>query len=585
MSGSLPVVEWDRDVVQSKLTQQAQALFEHYQEHKSIASIQTSPSGSLDGLIVKYSKSGDESKSIIRFIETECVLTDEHFGKKTKIMPFWKDIISDIYDTLTEDGKRYYKEVVLEVPRGCAKTLTIAHLVCYHMIKNENMDMFVCSRSKEQAEILFGMVKAQLKKNPWLAKQIKNPSTKPSKTSLESARKELINKKKNNRLRIGSSLAEGKHGFAPSLVVIDESHALNDGGALLEAFTTGEHKRSDSLVIQISSAGHDRSSFFYGQHLKALKHLDGTEPQLNFYARIYSLPEHLDWKDPRNWALAIPSLGYTLSLATLARKFETLPARSFRTYYLGQWCSGDEEGWKVSTDVWDSLADPLLKMETFAGEPCECGYDHAYGNYDSPALVVKFRRGDKRYVFPFIWVTPKTFEHRIKNENAAFDVWRQQGTVLISGTDMVDEHDIVNFIVGLNEKFPIKKFTFDRQFKMRSLGKELDTVLGEAVIIAQDPRAHMLFPHVEKTERIIFNHLITHDGNGLMSWQIGNVKMKRVGSMANPLPDKNAAGCHIDCVMALFYAIACEDTEESGLGSMGEDFTEGDFTKAEGSMW
>jgi phage terminase large subunit-like protein len=241
-----------------------------------------------------------------------------------------------------------------------------------------------------------------------------------------------------------------------------------------------------------------------------------------------------------------------------------MSGRSFRTFYLNQWFTGDEDGSQVTTDNWNRLADSELQMEDFAGEPCECGYDHAYGNFDSPALVVKFRRGDKRFVFPFIWVTPKTFEHRIKNENAAYDLWREQGLVMLSGTDMVDEQDIVSFIKQLNDRHPITHLTFDRQFKMRSLGKQLDEVLGSSVIIAQDPRAHILFPHMEKFERMVFNNLIVHDGNGLLSWQISNVKMERIGSMANPLPSKKASRLHIDAVMALFYSIACEEVEDSG---------------------
>jgi len=584
----MPSMESKALAVQDTLIQQADALHKFYAEHKSISELSKDGVAieGLENFAIKHSKTGQDSKRIISFIENECVLTGDQRGVRAWLMPFWKDIISDIYDDVTENGDRYVRDAVISIGRKCSKTTTIAWLVTAHMVFDQNIDIFVVSRSKEQARILFDFVKVQLECNPNLGKLIKNPSTKNSKTSLESARLELVNRKKRNRLRIGSSLGDTLHGFNPSIVILDEGHAIKDGGALYEAFATGNHLRKNALIIQISSAGHDRSTFFYQQYLKAVSHLDGSKPQMRFYAKIYGLKEKEDYRDPRNWVKAVPSLGYSFSLVDCATKYETLPARSFRTLYLNQWHQGEDEGWVITPDSWNLLADSTLKIEDFAGEPCVCGYDHATGRFDTPALVVMFRRGDKRYVFPFVWISKNTLESRIKNENAAYDDWRQAGQVILSGDDAIVEDDILNFLIQLNNVSPIKKLNFDAQFRMFSLGQSFDKTFGDAVIMAQDPRAFKMRPHFDRLETMVSTNLICHSGAGIMSWQIGNVKMEAIDRLGNLLPSKKKSKLRIDLVMALSYAVASEDVEDSSTGTMGEDFADSPPDKdMSGGLW
>lgn len=135
------------------------------------------------------------------------------------------------------------------------------------------------------------------------------------------------------RYKVAAASRRGGRGLSGDLVLLDEirEHQTWDAWA---AVTKTTMARPKPQIVALSNAGDDQSVVL--NHLRELgeKSLDGTDGDFGFFE--WSAEPDCDLDDQRQWALANPSLGFTITEQAIMSALGTDPEWIFRTEVLCQ---------------------------------------------------------------------------------------------------------------------------------------------------------------------------------------------------------------------------------------------------------
>lgn len=211
----------------------------------------------------------------------------------------------------------------------------LAAAVALYMLYADNepsAEVYGAAADRQQASIVFDVAKKMVEMTPALMRRSK----------IMAAQKRLVNYSNAGFYQVLSADVANKHGLNISCVVLDECHALPNRD-LFDVLTKGSSDaRQNPLHFLITTAGNDRNSFCYELHQKSLDILSGRIIDPTFYPVVYSLSDDADWENEKNWYLANPSLGHTITVERMRDAFRDAknnPADeiTFRWLRLNQW--------------------------------------------------------------------------------------------------------------------------------------------------------------------------------------------------------------------------------------------------------
>lgn len=120
------------------------------------------------------------------------------------------------------------------------------------------------------------------------------------------------------------------------------------------------------------------------------------------------------------------------------------------------------------------------------------------------------------------WLPEETA--KLLRDRVPYEHWADQGWLTLTDGNEVDFPRIVDEIGELASKFAIQEIRYDRAYAAQVM-QEVEAIHG--VRRAEFPQTMMQFTLPSKLfERAIGKRLIRHQGNPLMTWQIGNCKVK-----------------------------------------------------------
>ncbi len=273
-----------------------------------------------------------------------------------------------------------------------------------------------------------------------------------------------------------------------------------------------------------------------------------------FYGEIYAADKDDDPHDEKTWFKANPSLGTDadspLKLSSFRQDYESAkqePSQwpAFLRLRLDIWLTA-ENGWLDEAcpngiSDWDSgpterankkrridcyepfTMEQLIEMANELGSQAWLGMDFAAVR-DTNAAVVAVKRVDGViYVYPFVWLPEREAERQ--NKRVPYKTWSEAGHIKLTSGDVVDYNTVFEDLVQIVKNFGVSKFYYDSQFQAEWLTQRLaDETSAERV---EFPQTIMEYgPIVKEVERMIIGHEIRHNGNPLMTWQIGNAQAK-----------------------------------------------------------
>jgi len=538
-----------------------------------------------------------KADNAIRFFENLRHTKSPFYSRLFELLPWERQIVSDIYGTVNKRGVRLYKYVYIEVPKKNGKSeLGAAFALKQLFFDGEiNGEVYGCAGDKEQATLVFDVACEMIEQVPELKER-----TKPNFST-----KMLTDKKSGTFYKVMSSEAYTKHGLNLSACIFDELH-VQPTRDLFDVMTKGAGEtRLQPLWIMITTAGDDpdRTTIGWEVHekaesiLKAREAGDAGKDIPFWYPSIYGYYGE-DIYNEKHWHIANPSLGHTFTIekmrdAAMEAKQSKADERLFRWLRLNQWVTTKLSTW-LPLDLFDATVGKWSRADLL-GKDCYLGMDlSTTTDLSAICLVFPPQSGfdDWRVIWD-CWIPEDNMQDRIRADRVPYDEWARGGWLFPTKGDIIDSTLIRDRILELDKLYNIIEIGADLSFATMLI-QELEQERMKVIDIPQqystltdpmnmiDVLLHQkIMMDVEDGESVEAPAL-THEAHPVARWCFGNTSISKNGN-AQIKYVKERKGKNLDrskridlttawvCAMARakFYRSSKSVYEKRGIRSVG----------------
>jgi len=502
----------------------------------------------------------------IRFIELLRHVKGRWGGDRIVLEAWQKFSLACVFGWLRKsDGGRRFRTVYEEVPRKNAKTTKLAGVGLYMLAADSEWgaEVYSAATTRDQAKIVFEIGQLMSRADGAFR----------SRFGVETLTHSLLVKETASKFVPLSAEGTTLDGLNVSCALIDELHA-HKTRAVHDVLDSGTGSRLQPLIWKITTAGSNRAGVCYDQRsylvkiLNAvLKRHDGMGYTVTgnsaeddaFWGIIYTVDDGDDEFAETTWRKANPNYGISVDpvdmqrMATVARA-QAAALSEFKTKRLNVWVNADS-AW-MNMLQWDACANPMLREEDFAGEPCVVALDAAFKK-DLFAKVKVFRRDRKFFVFGRYYV-PEAMLDRPGMEQLRG--WVQEGWIRTTTGEVLDiacvREELIGAddgeIVGDLQRFEIEECGYDpaqlTQFATEMLNQGVPMVEIRPLVL-------QFSPAMKDLEELVAGRNLEHTGDPVLGWMIANVVCHR-DHKDNIYPRKQRADDKIDGAVALIMAIS-----------------------------
>lgn len=400
---------------------------------------------------------------VFNFISKLKHFKGEHAGKPFKLLDFQKFIISNMFGFYwkDEEGKPKNRRVVqyvwFEVGRKNGKTALAAAILLYMMIADgeQSADCFFLANSHKQALLAY----------EYAHKFIGNLDKKGS--FFQRYRDSIKFPLTNSQISCLASDFKRLDGLNPHCFLQDEYHEVSTE-KIFANMCSGMQSRKNSIGIIITSAGFDLNSVAYTKRKEMITILSGKvqdDAQLVF---IYCLDPEDDYKDPKVWEKANPSLGQTLypdKLQIEVNKASNSP--TVEPFILcknfGKWGLTDyEKTWLTHDEILNVTCDISLDQFDPDNSIVWLGVDLS-STCDLTALsmmVVEDSDDGKMYYFKTWYFLPSLSLQQNMNQEIYRKAINQHQLIATNG-NVCDYQEVTKIILKIAERYTIGGVFYD----------------------------------------------------------------------------------------------------------------------------
>jgi phage terminase large subunit-like protein len=267
---------------------------------------------------------------------------------KMPLLPWQEHVLKDML-TVDTKGKWIRKTNLLLIARQNGKTHLARMLILAHLIKWET-NVLIMSSNRSMALDTFRQVTDILENNDHLKGFVKQIRYANGTESIE-----MLN---GTRLDVVAATRDGSRGRSVNgLLFIDEVREITEEGFRAATPVTRAHPNSHTLLC--SNAGDAFSTVLNDLRERAISY-----PPKSFGFYEYSAPQYCKIEDRNAWAMANPSLGYTITEEAIEEAIATSPIENTRTETLCQWIDSLSSPWPHG--VLEETSDSTLEMTSGA---------------------------------------------------------------------------------------------------------------------------------------------------------------------------------------------------------------------------
>lgn len=482
-------------------------------------------------------------------------------GVDFELLGWQRNLVTDVFGTVKDDGYRQYNTAYLEIPKKNGKTELAAGVGLYLTCGDDEQgaEVYGVATDRQQASIAFDVAVEMVDQCPALKKRIK----------LTLSQKHMLYLPLRSTYKVLSGETKGKHGYKVHGVIFDELHEQQNR-ELYDVLTFGSGaSRPQPLYFLITTAGDDpdRKSIAWNVHQKALRVLENPDIDPTFYPVIYGIGEDDDPADERNWHRANPSLGETITVEAVRREWTAVQAdpeleRKFRQLRLNQWVKDKAAHKWLPLSEWDANAGFAPKRDELKGQVCFGGLDLSTTT-DLTALVLVFPPTPTRAkyaVLAHFWIPEENMNERVRRDLVPYDRWRREGFVTATPGNVVDYDYIEASIEALAEEFEIRELGYDPHKAMQTAihlqNKGVNMVPVRQGWQTQDPA-------MTEIEVLVKKRMFQHGSQPVLRWNMGNAECAKDAKHNKQLV-KGRDTERVDGVAALINAMARIIVQDEG---------------------
>ena len=474
----------------------------------------------------------------VTFIQELEHTTGEHAGRKFILEAWQYFIVANLFGFVNDDGTRRFTRAYIEVPRKNGKSTFSSALMLYGLLADGEpaAQVYSAATKLDQAMMVFGESVRVCQNVDFLQGEV------------------VVNNSVNNRrILYGQNLYKPlewnpnkQDGLNTHFACIDEYHA-HPSDDLYNVIRNSMGARRQPLLFTITTAGFNRESPCYRHRQYCGNVLNGAIQDDGLFTIIYSLDSGDDWTDREVWAKANPNWGVSVYPRQLeqavneAREFVHKEVE-FKTKLLNVW-TDTAQTW-ISDKDWAACEQQLDLL----GERCYGGLDLA-STSDFCAFSLWFP--EHNAVRTWYYLPEAAIKKRTDNVGQSYQQWVRYGQIVVTDGNVTDYGFIKRHIMELAEDYDIQDISFDR-FNASQLVIELQNEglpmfpFGQGFVSMSAP--------TKELERKVMNRELSHDGNPVTRWMLGNVLLQ-YDPAGNVKVNKAKSGDKVDGVVSIIMAL------------------------------
>ena len=499
-------------------------------------------------------------------------------GKPVDLLPFQQFTWWNLYGWHTSDGNRRFRKFYNEVARKNGKSTESAMRANYRILVDEpNGSEVYCAATKEnQAYIIVNDAANMLLVSPFLKTLVEINRFKEHVTRVITKTEPV------SYIRAIGRDSKTEDGRSASEVKIDEYHAW-DSNYLKEVLEESMKGRANPLLDISTTAGlpftGGKDSPCYAFRKMCIDILEGSKTDDSLFIMIHSLDEVDDWKEPRNWIKANPSLdepGCVTTKDLMAEYTEAVNQGesklvSFKTKSLNIWTDAPKV-W-ITDEVWMKSGKAPLQLPEPAKEFNILKADYRaddtrlwFGGYDggrthdfsSWVLISEPDEKGVHDVLPFYWIPDETLEVREKEDRTTYRDWRAKKYLYTTPGNAISVPDIRDFIINTHSLLNIHGTAYDPALFSGEMMVAINDQLGEKCYKYSQGIMSMS-PPTKRLEGLIMEGKLRHAGHPVLRWNCRNSVLK-IDNNENMKIVKDNPKQRVDGMVALVMAVAMYDS-------------------------
>lgn len=491
----------------------------------------------------------------IVFIESFCKQSKGATGKELKLELFQKAIIQAIYGIVDKNGNRRFREVFICEGRKNGKSTVMSGLSNYGLLgdKEGGPEIDCVSTKKDAAKIVFDSAKNMVLQSPYLKKYIK-----PHRTDLYCP------------LNLGicrplSSDSDTLDGLNPSMVILDECHAIKDRNLYdVTRQALSSESRKQPLYLIITTAGFNRDGIYDELYQYASDCLDDPSKDESFLSFIYELDSLEEWTDESKWIKANPGLGTIKSLPELRRNVEKAKTvLDYRPTVLTK----DFNLKNVSASSWltweqlnnEDVFDMDLIYDTYGIGGCDLSQVRDL----TCASIMCRRKGDEQiYLLQHYFLPEERVEaiEATSSKEAPYKIWEERGLLTLCRGSMVRYSDVTAWFNEMADKYKITLWRcgYDRALADYWVQEMRDNFGDVMEAVPQGPITWTA--PMNELGAMLCEKRVNYNNNPIFKWCLSNTAVKKTGTNEAIQPIKIQAHRRIDGLVSFLnaYVIYCK---------------------------
>lgn len=437
-------------------------------------------------------------------------------GQRIELTDFQLFIAANIFCFKRKDNDyRKISSVYIQLARKNAKSQLLAIISSYVAFLSDQVEeVYISGWMKEQSDIVYQEILKQLERVPSFKGKYKTSYNRIQHIKSGSIIRALS--------REARQFGEGTN---PSLAILDEYHT-HLTSEIMESLEEGMGARINPLSVIITTAGRNLNSPCKAEYDYCSKIIDPHNPveNENYFVLICELDEGDDPFDESLWVKANPiAATYPEGIEAIRKRAKKAKdAEDSMTSYLTKrmniWVSAQESGY-LDTAKWNNcLSTEKIDLK---GRKVYLGLDLAT-KHDlcSLGIVIPLENG-KFYVDSHSFCPSESLEERIKTDRAPFKKWLRQGLLTQTDGAVTDFSYILDHVEMLIRQYEWEVLEVCYDPHEASYFSQEMTEKGYTMVEVKQNIATQHEPLTEFREKVLKGEII-HNGNGLLTWAIGN---------------------------------------------------------------
>jgi phage terminase large subunit-like protein len=529
--------------------------------------------------------SASHAERVINFIERAGVHTKGPWSKKAfELYPWQKGsvhkgpdglwhcegIITPLFgavqwDEMLKMWVRQFSLAWIEVARKNGKSELMAILGLYLLIFDgeESAEIYSAASDRDQAAMVFNVARDMIKLSPMLSRMREQKII-----EVIDSRKTIVYTPTRSTYKVVSADAAGNLGANPHAILFDEVLAQPDE-KLWDYLRQGEGTRAQTLLIGVTTAGNDDTSFAYREHEFSIRVAEDPDIDPARFVYMAFVDENANWTDEALWPEANPAIGQFLNWRTLRKEYKEVVNKgdlsqisNFRQFRLNQW-QKQADRW-LDMLVWNESGEATGEwtIENLNGLNGYGGLDLSE-TLDLTAWVMVFPTQERTYVLPRFWITRKALNTRHKKLAAVMENWQAAGYIKIFEKDVIDYAEVTEDIIRDLESFNVRMIGYD-QYQAPAVVQQIENRTDATCVKIPQSTTRLNAASKELT-RILGERQLAHNHNPVLRWNADNAAYQQ-DSDGNIKPSKKQSPNKIDGITATVNALAVQLIDDGNDG-------------------